>query len=140
MELMIERVDVWAASIEDLPGGLSTVLGSLRDAGADLEFIVARRDPTQAGKGVVFVTPLLGDQQIRVAAQVGFNVAQSLHSVRVTGQDRPGVAAALTMALAEAGLNLRGFTASASNGRFVAHVGVDTLDEANRAIAALKTL
>ena len=99
MELTVERVDVWAAEIEDLPGGLASVLASLRDAGADLEFLVARRNP-EKGKGTVFVAPLLGDDQIRAAAQVGFNVAQSLHSVRISGQDRRGVAAELTSRLA----------------------------------------
>ncbi|MCB1908929.1 MAG: ACT domain-containing protein [Rhodocyclaceae bacterium] len=137
MELTVERVDVWAAEIEDLPGGLASVLASLRDAGADLEFLVARRNP-EKGKGTVFVAPLLGDDQIRAAAQVGFNVAQSLHSVRISGQDRRGVAAELTSRLAEAGLNLRGFTASASNGKFVAYAGVDSLSDAHRAIDCLK--
>ncbi len=137
MGLTAERLDVWAAEIEDLPGGLSNVLASLRDAGADLEFIIARRNPDK-GKGTVFVAPLLGDEQIRAAAQVGFNVAQSLHSVRISGQDRPGVAAELTGRLAEAGLNLRGFSASASNGRFVAYAGVDSLDDARRAIDCLR--
>ena len=43
MELTIERVDVWAASIRDEVGGLGELLAGLRDAGADLDFILARR-------------------------------------------------------------------------------------------------
>ena len=89
----VERVDVWAATIEDKPGGLAHVLAELRDEGADLEFIISRR--AEPGKGVVFVTPLRGDREIAAAAQVGFNVAVTLNSVRVMGQDRPGVAAEL---------------------------------------------
>jgi hypothetical protein len=45
-----------------------------------LQFIIARRTPEAPGKGVLFVTPLQGDREIRAAAQAGFNVAQSLHS------------------------------------------------------------
>ena len=52
----VERVDVWAATIEDKPGGLARVLAELREEGADLQFIIARR--AEPGKGVVFVTPL----------------------------------------------------------------------------------
>ena len=85
---------MWAATIEDKPGELAHVLGELREAGADLQFIIARR--TESGKGVVFVTPLRGDREIAVAAQVGFNVAHTLHSIRVKGRDRPGIAAELT--------------------------------------------
>ena len=63
----VEHVDVWAATIEDRPGYLAHVLAELREAGADLHFIIARR--AEAGKGVVFVTPLRGDREIAAAAQ-----------------------------------------------------------------------
>src|SRR5271165_5055083 len=95
----VEHVDVWAATIEDKPGGLAHALATLRDAGADLQLIIARR--AEPDKGVVFVTPLQGDREIAAAAQVGFNITHTLHSVRVMGHDRPGIAAELTQKLAE---------------------------------------
>lgn len=137
MDLLVERVDVWAATIEDHRGGLALVLDALRHAGANLQSVIARRAPDKPGNGVVFVTPLQNDREIRAAAQVGFNVSQSLHSVRVMGADRPGMAAELTQKLAEGGLNLRGFSASAIGTQFVAYVAVDTLEDANKAIAIL---
>jgi hypothetical protein len=132
----VERVDVWAASIEDKPGALAHVLGELREAGADLQFIISRR--AEPGKGVVFVTPLRGDRGIAAAAQVGFNVAHTLHSVRVMGQDRPGVAAEVTEKLADAGINLRGFSLSVIGRQYLAYAAVDSLDDANKAIEILK--
>lgn len=138
MDLLVERVDVWAATIEDRPGGLAQVLATLRDAGADLQSIIARRTPEQPGKGVVFVTPLQGDREIRAAAQVGFNVTASQHCVRVMGLDRPGIAADLTQKLADGGIDLRGFSASVIGPQFVAYVAVDSLDDANKAIEILQ--
>ena len=138
MEITVEHVDVWAANIEDKPGGLAGVLATLRDVGADLQFIIARRAPQEPGRGVVFVTPLQGDREIAAAAEVGFNVTQTLHSVRVMGRDRPGAAAELTQKLADGGINLRGFSASVIGSQFVAYVAVDSLDEANKAMAILK--
>ncbi len=138
MESIVEHVDVWAATIEDRPGGLAGVLAALRDVGADLQFIIARRAPQEPGKGVVFVTPLQGDREIAAAAEVGFNVAQTLHSVRVTGRDRPGAAAELTQKLADGGINLRGFSASVVGKQFVAYVAVDSLAEANTALQILQ--
>ena len=138
MELLVERVDIWAATIEDRPGALSGVLTALREAGADLQFIISRRAPDKPGAGVVFVTPLQNDREIRAAAQVGFNVAHSLHSVRIMGPDRPGVAAELTQKLADGGINLRGFSASAIGRQFVAYVAVDSLDDANKVSEILK--
>jgi predicted amino acid-binding ACT domain protein len=86
----------------------------------------------------VFVTPLQGDREIRTAAQVGFNVSQSLHSVRVMGADRQGIAAELTQKLAEAGINLRGFAASVIGRQFVAYVGLDSRQDADKAIDVLQ--
>ena len=138
MDLFVEHVDVWASGIEDQPGGLAGILGSLRDAGANLQFIIARRAPDEPGKGVVFVTPLQGDREIAAAAQVGFNVTRTLHSVRATGRDRTGIAAELTRKLADAGINLRGFSASVIGTQFVAYTALDSLQDANRVMEILK--
>ena len=132
----VEHVDVWAASIEDRPGGLAQALATLRDAGADLQLIISRR--AEPGKGVVFVTPLQGDREIAAAAQAGFNVADTLHSVRVMGHDRPGIAAELTEKLADGGINLRGFSLSVIGRQYLAYAAVDSLDDANKVIEILK--
>ena len=132
----VEHVDVWAATIEDRPGALAYVLAELREAGADLQFIIARR--AEPGKGVVFVTPLRGDREIAAAAQVGFNVTRTLQSVRVMGRDRPGIAAELTKKLADRRINLRGFSASVIGKQFLAYVAVDSQDDANKVIEILE--
>ncbi len=137
MDLLVEQVDVWAAAIPDKPGGLAGVLDTLRESGADLQFIVARRSSEKPGTGVVFVTPLQAGREIRAAATVGFNVTRSLHSVRVMGPDRPGITAELTQKLAEGGINLRGLSASVIGTQFVAYVGVDSLEDANKALEIL---
>ena len=54
MSLTVTKIDVWAAQIEDKPGGLAKLLGTLAGAGANLECVVARRDPSNAGKGLLF--------------------------------------------------------------------------------------
>ena len=43
------------------------------------------------------------------------------------GRDRPSVAAELTQKLANAGINLRGFSASVIGTRFVAYTALDSL-------------
>ena len=137
MDLLIEHVDIWAAPIQDRPSGLADVLSALRDAGADLQVIVARRAPEAPGTGVVFVTPLQGDREIRAASHVGFNVTRHLHAVRIMGPDQPGVAAVLTQKLGAAGINLRGFSASVIGTQFVAYVAVDSQDDARKVVEVL---
>jgi predicted amino acid-binding ACT domain protein len=73
----------------------------------------------------VFVAPLRGDREIGAAATLGFNVTQSVQSVRVEGDDEPGVAAKMTEKLAAAGINLRGFTAAVMGKRFIMYIGLD---------------
>ena len=137
MDLAVERIDVWAAPIQDKPGALAEMLKTLHRAGADLQFIIARRAPEKPGTGVVFVAPLQNDREIRAASQAGFNITQSLHSIRVMGQDRAGILADLTQSLAEGGINLRGLTASVIGSQFIAYVGVDSIDDTHKAIDIL---
>ena len=94
-----------------------------------------RRAPEEPGKGVAFITPLQNDREIAAAAQLGFNVAQTLHSVRVIGPNRPGTVAELAQKLADAGINLRGFSASVLGTQFIAYAAVDSLEDAKKAAA-----
>jgi hypothetical protein len=137
MGLFVEAVDVWAAPIADRPGALAEALKALRDAGADLQCIISRRAPDQPGKGVVFVTPLQGDGEVAAAAQVGFSASHTVHSVRIMGRDRPGIAATVAEKVSEAGVNLRGFTSMVMGAQFIAYLAVDSRQDADRVIKAL---
>ncbi len=138
MDLIVEHVDVWAASIKDEPGGLALVLSGLREAGADLDFIIARRAAEKPGTGVVFVTPLRGDREIAAATDLGFNITSSIKAVRVEGENKPGVAAELVEKLAVAGLNLRGLSAAVIGARFILYIGFDASVDAVEAINILQ--
>jgi len=138
MNMIIERAHVWVASLDDQPGGLAEVLQPLKGAGADLDFIIARRTAEQPGKGVVFVTPLRSDREIAAAADLGFNLANSIHSVRVQGQNRAGLAADLVQTLATAGLGVRGLSAAELGTRFVMYIGFDSEADADQALRVLQ--
>jgi hypothetical protein len=139
MALTVTRTDVWAASIVDEAGGLAAKLVALADAGAQLEFVVARRAPDQPGTGVAFVAPLKGAAQLKAAKKVGFQKTPTLHSVRIEGPDKPGLGAQLTQALAQVGINLRGLSAAAIGKRCVVYLAVDTAADATKAARVLKS-
>jgi hypothetical protein len=139
MALKVSRVDTWAVAIEDRPGGLAGKLRALADGKANLEFVIARRAPDRPGTGVAFVTPVAGAAQ-RAAKQAGFAKTATLHTVRIQGPDRPGEGARIAAALAEAGLNVRGFSAAAIGRAFVAHVALDSAADAAKAVRVLKKL
>lgn len=139
MALTVTQVEVWAATIEDRPGSLAGKLDALAKAGANLEFVVARRSPEKPGTGVVFVTPIAG-RAADAAKAAGFAVAPSLRSLRVEAPDASGLGAKITSALAKAGINLRGVSAAAIAKRCVCYVAFDSAQDAAKAEQTLKSL
>lgn len=138
MAYSIKKVDVWAAEIDDRPGGLSGKLDALASAGASLEFIIARRQPDKPGTGVVFLTPVKTPKQKQAASAAGFSTASNLQSVRIEGPDKPGLGTKMTRVLADAGINLRGISAAALGRNSVTYFAFDGAEDADRAIALLK--
>jgi len=138
MELMVEREDVWIASLEDKPGALAAKLAALADAGADLDFVIARRSPERPGTGVIFVTPLRGDAELKAASEVGFSAANRLHSLQVEGENAKGLAGMISEKLGAAGINLRGFSGAVIGKRFVLHIAFDTAELREKAIGIIK--
>jgi hypothetical protein len=140
MKMSIAREDVWVAGIKDKPGGLAAKLADLTRAGANLAFVIARRESSIPGTAVVFVTPLKGATQIKAAKAAGFARSKSLHSIRILCPDRKGLGADMTKALGKAGINLRGLSAAALGKQCVVHLAFDKVADARKAVAVLKNM
>jgi hypothetical protein len=140
MSLTVTKVDVWAAQIDDQPGGLARLLEALAGAGADLECVVARRDPSKTGKGVVFLTPVKGADVRKAAKAEGLASAEKLATLKVEGNDAPGLGFLITSAIADSGVNLRGVSGTVVGRKFVVYLGFDGSADAAKAARALKTL
>jgi hypothetical protein len=138
MALKIAKIDVWSGEIQDQPGGLAGVLRQLSGAKANLEMVVARRQPDKPGSGIVFLAPIKGRKPADAARAAGLAQAPGVAALRVEGTDRPGLGAQMTNAIAEAGVNLRGLSAAALGSRFVAYLAFDGSDDAERAAKAIK--
>jgi len=138
MAYSVKKVDVWAGEIADRPGGLASTLDAMTKAGANIEFVVARRAPDKPGTGVVFMTPIKGAKQKTAAQQAGLGTSEGLHSVRIEGPDKAGLGAKLTDALAAAGINLRGISAAALGRRAVSYLAFDSAADSETAVRILK--
>ncbi len=111
MAYSVKIVDVWAGDILNRPGMLARVLEALSSAGAELEFLIARKATDKTSR--VFVAPISGAKAKKVATDVGLVRAAGLYALRIEGADRPGLGARITRAVAGKGLNLRGASAAA---------------------------
>ncbi len=140
MSLKISKVDVWAGEISDVPGGLAKVLQIIGAAGADLECVIARRNPASPGQGSVFVTPIKGSKVTAAAKAAGLSAAAHIVTLRIEGTDKPGLGGKITAAIAEAGVNVRGISMAVIGRNFVAYLGMDNPADANKAAKALRSL
>ena len=138
MAVETKKVDVWVGTIEDRPGALMEKLELLADAGASLEFVIARRAPEKPGTGVVFLAPLRGAGQTGAAKKAGLEKATGLHSLRLEASDRRGLGAKITQAVADAGINMRGLSAAAIGRRSVSYFAFDSDADAKKAARILK--
>jgi len=138
MALSITRVELWATGVEDAAGGVAKKLQKLTDAGANFEFVFARRSPEAPGKGVLFLTPLKGSKQKLAARNADFQKLGRIGAVRVEGTDSRGMSAKITKAVAEKNLSLRGYSAATIGKRFVMYLAFDSQADATQAIRTLK--
>jgi len=140
MALKASKVDFWMATVDDRAGGVAEKLEPLAAAGANFEFVFARRTPEQPGQGLLVVAPVKGAKVLKAAQQAGFAKSDQIAGVRVEGNDKPGVTAKVARALAGAGISFRALSASGINKKFVDYIALDSAADAAKAVAVLRKL
>jgi len=133
----IAKVDVFATDMRNQPGMLARVLEALANAGADLEFIVARR--VTANTARVFFAPLRGARQMKAAADVDVRKA-GMFVLRIEAADRPGLGAAMSRKLSDAGINLRGLSAARIGRKSVTFIAFETPEAREQAGKIIRRL
>ena len=140
MTIKVSKAEVWSATIDDRAGGAADKLELLSKAGANLEFVLARRTPEQTGLGVIYVTPVRGAKVIQAAQAAGFGKSMTMQSLRIEGANKPGVTASVARCMAQAGISFRGLCAIAIGTRFVNFVALDNAEDAAKAAGLLRKL
>ena len=138
MAVEVSKIDVWFGEIPDRSGGLADKIEAVSEAGADLEFVIARRAPEKPGTGLVFLAPLRGAAQTRAAREARLEKAPNVHTVRLEGPNRRGFGAKITRVVAEAGINMRGLSGTALGRRCAVYLAFDSRADAEKARRILK--
>ena len=84
--------------------------------------------------------PVKGTAVQAAAADAGFREARTVPSLRVEGEDRPGLAHELASAVAVAGVSMRGISLMVQGPRFVGYLGFESPDDLMKAEKALKAI
>jgi prephenate dehydratase len=138
MAITAKKIDIWVGEIRDHAGGLLDKLEPIADSGADLAFIVARRQIERPGTGIVFLGPLKGAKQQKAAMTVGFTRPPGLAGVHLEGPNKPGSAAAAIRSIADAGISMRGLEAATIGNKFMLVLAFDSEADADEAVKLLK--
>jgi hypothetical protein len=138
MAWKVDKSDVWAVEVRDEAGGLAEKLQPLAEAGADLQFLIARRQPDRPGTGVAFLGGLRGTRQLKAAQAAGFAKAGDVAALRVEAPNKPGLALQILQRVAQAGISLRGVSAAVLGARCVVLLAFDSAADRDRAAKALR--
>jgi len=138
--LKVDKIDIWTAEMDDKPGATAGLLKGLSDAGADLQFLIARRQPDKPGKGILFVSPIKGGKEEDAARRGGFARRADVVGVRIEGTNQPGLGYKLTQVLGAAGLNVRALLGNAIGNQGVVVIAFDNAADADKGVQILRQL
>jgi hypothetical protein len=140
MALGIERVQVWSGEMADLLGVAAGKLAHLAAAGVKLAYIGSGPHPTSRERGILYVAPITGAEQMQAARDVGLGPALDLAMLHIHGGTRPGVSVEVMSRLAVAGLYLCGMALASDSERFDAYLVFESADMAALAVQVLASL
>jgi hypothetical protein len=140
MSFKMDRVHVWSGEVEDKPGGVAGKLSFLAQAGANLEYIFTKRLADKPGKGIIYVTPITGANQVNAARAAGLAETNDPVVYRIEGDNKAGLGHHLTQSWAIAGINFQGLTMAVVGPRFIGYAAFDSVSDANQAAQILADL
>ena len=137
MAISVKQIVLWRSEVANRPGALAGALGPLADAGANLKVVMGYRIPGDENRAAIEVYPVTGKRATGAARSAGLSDS-GIPTLLVDGDDRPGLGAAMTRAIAEAGINMIFFIAQVVGRRYSAVIGFETAAEAKKAAALIK--
>ncbi len=135
MAFEIVKVEAWEGEIEDRPGGLAEKLAEIMGAGANLDFITSR-PADRADTSQLFLAPLHGETQTRAAQAAGLKKSTE-QWIRISGPDRPWLAAGIAQTMADSGINMRAMSAAVIGDHCAMYISFASEADARRAAQVL---
>ncbi len=137
MAVSIKKVTLWRTEVENKPGALSSVLGPLAEAGADLQVVMGYHYHGARDRGAIEVCPVSGKKSTAAASKVGL-AACAIPTLLVQGDNKPGLGHAIAQAIGEAGINVTFLVAQVIGTSFSAVMGFGDEAAAKQATTLIK--
>ena len=137
MAVKIRRVKMWRTSIRNRPGVLASTLEPLAQAGADLSVVMKYSLSSRSSRATVEILADSGRRTTLAAHAAGFTLSPT-PVLLVEGNNRPGLAYAVTTAIAWAGITVRFLSAQVVDQRYSAILGFRTEEDAIKARSLIR--
>lgn len=137
MALTLKKITLWRREVENRPGVLARALEPLARAGADLQVVMAYRYPGDQTRGAVELFPVSGKKAAAAAGSAGFSAAP-LPTLRVEGDNRPGLGHAIAQAIASQGINVEFVVTQVVGRRFSAVFGFEKDEDLKKAAGLIR--
>ena len=137
MAVTVKIATIWARKAPDRPGLTAEVLEPLARAGANLNCVMSYCLPGEAPGAAVEVFPIKGKKGEAAARDAGLEPSAT-RCLQLEGDDRPGLAATISRAIADAGINMNFLMAQTVGRKFTAMIGFASDSDVSTAAQAIK--
>jgi ACT domain-containing protein len=90
MAVTVKKAILWRREVDNDPGMLANILQPLSEAGANLQVVMAYRDPGGENKATIELYPVSGKKSAAAAQTAGL-APSSISTLLVEGDNRPGL-------------------------------------------------
>ena len=132
MTVRIRKLTLWRTEVVHRPGALADLLAPLAAAGADLSTVMGYRIPGHEARAVIEVAPITSRRAALAAEKAGL-VPGGAPALLVLGQNRPGLANRIALALAGSGVNIAFLVAQVVGKRYSAVFGFENEGDLDKA-------
>ncbi len=137
MALTVKKITLWRGEVANRPGTLGKALGPLAAAGADLQVVMGYHYHGAGNTAAIELYPVSGKKATAAAQAAGLGVS-SIPTLLVTGENKAGLGAAISGAIADAGINVGFLVAQVIGTKFSAVIGLEDEAAAREASTLIK--
>ncbi len=135
MAVTVKKIVLWRGEIEHRSGALANALVPLAEVGADLQVVMAYGYASD--KAAVELYPVSGRKVIAAAKAAGLKPS-SIPALLVEGDNRRGLASAISQAIGDAGINIAFLVAQVTGRKYSATLGFETAADARKATILIR--
>jgi hypothetical protein len=137
MATKVKPITLWRREIENRPGALAAALAPLARAGADLQVLMAYRQPGAEDRAVLELYPVSGRKAQAAAGSAGL-AASAIPTLLVEGDNKAGTGEAIARSIADAGININFLVALVYGRKYSSVFGFETEADAKKAAALIR--